>query len=63
MCMSAPKIPPPPPPPQAAKEPDSMADRRRSRQQMGFGSGTMLTGAQGIKPGLLNTGSNTLLGS
>jgi hypothetical protein len=40
-----------------------MADRRRSRAAMGFGSGTMLTGAQGIKPGLMNTGGNTLLGS
>lgn len=30
---------------------------------MGFGTGTMLTGAQGIKPGTLTTGGNTLLGS
>lgn len=60
MCLSSPNMPAPPPPPQEVKQPDSMSQRRRSRQ-VGMGGGTMLTGPSGVTSGL-NTGGSTLLG-
>lgn len=61
MC-TAPKIPPPPPPPQQAQTPDTASAFKAARQAAGFGNGTILTGAQGVGAGALNTGTNTLLG-
>ena len=60
MC-SSPNIPAPPPPPQDVKQPDTIAQRRRSRT-VGMGGPTLLTGPSGATPTGANLGANTLLG-
>ena len=61
MCMSSPDIPPPAPPPQEGKAPDSVAQRRKTKQA-GMGGGTLLTSPSGVANHALHTGGTTLLG-
>lgn len=61
MC-SSPNIPDPGPPPQETKQPDTMTQRRKQRQAGGMAGGSVLTGASGVTPGTMNTGTSTLLG-
>lgn len=58
--FKAPKIPGPPPPPQAFQMPDSY-DKLRAARSSTYGSGTVLTGPNGVS-GMGNTGDSTLLG-
>lgn len=61
MCMSAPSV-PKPTPVQEAKAPDSLADKRRARQNAGRGPTSLLTGPSGVQTAATNLGANTLLG-
>lgn len=61
MCMSTPRVPPPSPPPQEQKQPDTVNQRRKSRQT-GMGAGTLLTSPSGVATSGISTGGATLLG-
>lgn len=60
MCMSAPSV-PKVDPPQEAKTPDSLADRRKARQNASAPT-SLLTGPSGVQTAAANLGANTLLG-
>lgn len=61
MCPPAPAIPKPQAPPQEAKAPDSLADRRKARQNANSPT-SLLTGPSGVQVAASNLGANTLLG-